>query len=81
MPSDDPIAAALAAADRIREGILPKVRDRFAEAAPKPPRISLERFAALPEDEAQALLDKHGPSLEAELRRQATERLRKAGRL
>jgi hypothetical protein len=69
------------AANKIRDQIIPKVRDRFAEMRPAEPRLSLRQLATMPDEEALPILEraveKHGESavsraLGRQARRQGT---------
>lgn len=86
MPSTDPLTAAMDAAAKMKDGLIPLIKDRFAKAPAPQPRVSLDRLASLPDADAEALLqpliDRHGEAaVEAALRKQATVRLRRRGLL
>lgn len=76
MPSNDPLVAALEAAARIRDGVFPKVADRFAKSPRRARRsVSLEQFASLDDVQAEELLRREGPSLERQLQSEIVRRL------
>lgn len=75
MAESDPLQAAVDAAHKMREAIMPKVRERVASAKARHPNVSLNRLAAMPDAEAEAALSeavaKHGETaVTQELRRQ-----------
>jgi hypothetical protein len=84
--SNEPFAAAEDAARNIVDQVIPRAKDRFAQAAPKPPRLSIDRLARLPDAEAEAMIQaaiaQHGArAVEEHIRRQVGARLKRRGSL
>lgn len=82
--SNDAFAAAEDAARKIVDQVIPKARDRFAQAAPKPPRLSIDRLDRLPDAEAEAMIQaaiaQHGErAVDEHIRRQVGARLKRRG--
>ena len=76
MPQNDPLQSALDAADKLRAGLIPAIRDRFAAKVPRRPHVSLNRLASMPDADAATVLSqavaKHGEAaVTQELRRQS----------